>query len=166
MSIVAINRPLPQSPALEYRFSFRTAKLSLEVLHLLAAAGMFCCTTRVEADASSSCVNRARLNEGQIMEQSNGPVLVLVEAHAKPGMRDAVIMGFKRSQALAPQWDGCRQFEIAVPADRDDWVVVVERWDSAEQHKRLFSQITSTEGFAQFRDLLTEDVSPRYLELR
>lgn len=93
-------------------------------------------------------------------------VLVVVEAHVKAGMRDAVIAGFKRSQAASPEWPGCRQFDITVAKDRDDLVIVVERWDSAAQHGALFRQIVSSEGFKRFRELLSSDLAPRYLELQ
>jgi quinol monooxygenase YgiN len=93
-------------------------------------------------------------------------VLVLVEAYAKPGMREAVIAGFKRSQGASSQWPGCRQFDITVAPERDDLVIVIERWDSAAQHGQLFRQIVAGEGFKRFRELLTAELSPRYLELQ
>jgi quinol monooxygenase YgiN len=93
-------------------------------------------------------------------------VLVVVKAHAKPGMRDALIAGFKRSQAASPAWPGCRQFDITIAPERDDLVIVIERWDSAAQHGALFRQIVSDEGFKRFRELLSADLAPRYLELQ
>lgn len=88
---------------------------------------------------------------------SSGPVLVVVEVVAKPGCIDTVLEAFRRSRAHVRDWPGCQGFEITRPEGSDDTLVIVERWDSAEQHAHIFAQMMASEGFQKFRKLLTKD---------
>lgn len=90
-------------------------------------------------------------------------VIVLVEASVKQGKLDAVLSAFEQSRARSHEWTGCESFEVTRPEGRDDVVVVVERWASADDHKREIAAIMAGEGFRRFRSLLTKDLAFQYL---
>lgn len=97
------------------------------------------------------------------MQGPDQAVVVLVEARAKPGCLGAVVEAMRGSQAHSQDWPGCRQFVVTVAQDQPDVVVVVERWDSARAHKQAVTQVLATDGYAQFRQLLSQDLEWRYL---
>ena len=96
---------------------------------------------------------------------SSEGVVVLVDAHIKPGMLDAALAGFKRSQASCPDWPGCRRFEVAVSDADPNHVVLIEHWKSISMHKAEHARITGQESFKAFRALLERDLAFRYLTL-
>ena len=92
-------------------------------------------------------------------------VIVLVDAHARPGAVDAVVAGFRRSQARCPIWQGCRRFEITISDSAPSHVVVIEQWDSIDAHKEQVGRVFAQASFREFRALLERDLAFRYLRL-
>ena len=93
-------------------------------------------------------------------------IIVLVDVKIKPGNAEAVLAGFKRSQERCKEWSGCRRFDITVDEGISEQMIIIEHWDSIDSHRREVEKTTGSETFADFRQLLADDLKFRYLRLQ
>lgn len=95
-------------------------------------------------------------------DPSPTPVCVIVIARARDGQRQDVLDAFERSKFQMAQADGCLKFDVHYGADDPKLVMVHEKWQSIEQHRAVFRQVTGTDAFAGFRKLLESDLALTY----
>lgn len=97
---------------------------------------------------------------------SNNPsstsVCVIVVARARDGLRQDVLAAFKRSKSLMEQTGGCLKFDVHYGMDDPKTVMIHEIWQSMEQHRKVFSHMTGSAAFSEFRKLLESDLELAY----
>jgi len=91
------------------------------------------------------------------------PTTIIVHFYAKPGkvdeLRDFIMPAIPRLRELR----GCRGGSLYNDIDEPDLFVLVEHWDSAEDHKAYIDTIEEDGTMERMRPLLAREPERRYL---
>ncbi len=93
-------------------------------------------------------------------------VIVIVEAEALPGQAGAVITAFKGRQQRCSECPGCHRFEVTRSDQDKNKVIVIEHWQSIDDHRKEVQSLMRQDSFVQFRQLLVKDLRFQYLTVQ
>ena len=85
-------------------------------------------------------------------------VLAIVKLTAKPGLRDSLLESIAPAVAVTREQPACTSVELLCGIENVEEVLLVERWQSVQDHEDFINSVIASGGLDELMDLLAADI--------
>ena len=85
-------------------------------------------------------------------------VLAIVKLRAKPGLRDSLLEVIGPAVATTREQPACTSIELVCGIENAEEVLLLERWQSVQDHEDFINGVIASGGLDEIMGLLAADI--------
>lgn len=85
-------------------------------------------------------------------------ILAIVKLTAKPGLRDSLVETIGPAVATTREQPACTSVELVCGIENEEVLLLVERWQSVQDHQDFINGVIASGGLDEIMALLAADI--------